>query len=243
MRSPTGAENYLSDPVDGSRIRFRLDGNGWSCSTSDAQLTRSHAQSNQELRYDLFLGGDCLPVVDSAGALDGADLTVTLTTGCTQRPYQLFGTKCTSVTLPEFDYVGLVATTNTVNAAPYSEISINAAVNGDGQPLDQATSTSFDVFGPVILPRADLDIHWLGGVFPNRPIIAGRLQVHGLGSDMAAGATMGIVCCTPLEGAGVLEASIDSVVRARAIVRTDDALPGEVTILDWKLCGRGGCGP
>ena len=63
MRSPTGAENYLSDPVDGSSIDFRLDGDGWSCSTSDTQLTRSHAQSNQELRYDLFSGGDCLPVV------------------------------------------------------------------------------------------------------------------------------------------------------------------------------------
>jgi selenophosphate synthetase-related protein len=50
-----------------------------------------------------------------------------------------------------------------------------------------------------------------------------------------------VVCCTPLEGAGVLEARIGPVIRAEAIVRTDDATPGKVTILDWKLCGRGGC--
>ncbi len=244
MRSPTGAENYLSDPVDGSSIDFRVDGDGWSCSTSDTQLTRSHSQSNQELRYDLFSGGDCLPVVSDGASLDGADLTVTLRTGCTQSPYLLFGTKCTSVTLPEFDVVGLVATTNTVSSAPYSEVTIDVALGADGQPADVPGSSSFDTFGPVVLPSADLDIHWLGGTF-NRPLFGGRLQVGGLGSDMnqdgGTDAEMGVVCCTPLEGAGVLEARIGSVIRAEAIVRTDDANPGRVDILDWKLCGRGGC--
>jgi hypothetical protein len=102
---------------------------------------------------------------------------------------------------------------------------------------------SFDVFGDTRLPRSDLDIRWAGSHF-SRPLFGGTLQVNGLGSSMAAGADSGIVCCSPRAGSGVIEADVGGYTRGQAAVRVlGDPVGGvrPVTILDWKLCGRGGC--
>jgi hypothetical protein len=239
LRAPTNAENFLSDPVDGARMTFDvLDGGTRVCGLQ----VDSHANSNRELRYDLF-DGDCADQLATAGSVAGKDLRITFRTGCAQ--LSNFGSlpnlndpsKCASVALPALDVVELVARTSTVTARPpTSQVTVNVGAAA-------AAGTSFDVYGDTRLPRSDLDIRWAGTHY-SRPLFGGNLQVNGLGSSMAAGADSGIVCCSPRAGSGVIEADVGGYTRGQAAVRVaGDPVGGAraVTILDWKLCGRGGC--
>jgi type II secretory pathway pseudopilin PulG len=80
LRAPTNVENFLSDPVDGARMAFDvLDGGSRICGLE----VDSHANSNRELRYDLF-DGDCADQLATAGSVAGKDLRITFRTGCAQ---------------------------------------------------------------------------------------------------------------------------------------------------------------
>jgi len=140
------------------------------------------------------------------------------------------------VAIPKLDFIGLSIRTDVNTVAPPPSI-ITVATEANA---------SFDAFGPVLLPTTDLDIYWNGAHF-SRPIFGDRLQVHGLGSAQGAGGQVGIVCCTIREGAAVLQATVDGSVRAQAVIQVDPDESADVgnrravKILDWKLCGRGGC--
>lgn len=255
MRSPESERNVVTDSADGTAVDFTLrTADGQECSTDDGLLQhRSHAQSDGELRYDLFLEGDCATKVATLGQVTGGTLQATIRTGCVGES-QLDGSlvrpvlepgnpdRCRSVRVPVIDDLGLVVRTNVVrDRPPSSTITVDTAIAGNADPA------SFDVFGPVLLPRTDLDVIWRGEHYA-RPLIGDRLQVHGLGSAQSdAASVVGVVCCNPFEGVGFLQATIDGVPRAQAVVEVDTTAAGTlttprpVTILDWKLCGRGGC--
>ena len=255
MRARPADPNVVTDPADGTLVRFAFrTADGRECATSTEPVHhRSQVQSTAELRYDLLADGDCAEVLRTFGDLDGGSLTATFRTGCTgvsqwwgvERPSRNPGdpSQCRSVKVPVVDDLGLVARSDVVrNRPPSSTITVRTTPGGSGP------GASFDVFGPVLLPRTDLEVNWSGGHFA-RPLFGGRLQVHGLGSRQVDGASVGVVCCNPYEGTGVLEARIDGVTRARAVVRVDAtaegsaAAPRRVAILDWQLCGRSGCDP
>ena len=84
------------------------------------------------------------------------------------------------------------------------------------------------------------------------PVFSTDLGLHGLGSQMAPGGSMGGVCCTPASSRTVeLVATIDGVERLTARVMFGDvdtsgpvpvpALGRQVDVLRWLRCGSTGC--
>ena len=145
--------------------------------------------------------------------------------------------------LPEFDRIQLDVTAALVQRAPVAEVTIDAAPSGDG--------SSFHVFGDTLTPDLDLDLRWRGAV-TELPVFGGVMSIRSLGSTQAAGATMGAVCCSPPAVTTLLlEAIIDSAVRAEAqlyVGRPGSALtpptsPPDasrlrrlVSVRDWTFC-------
>ncbi len=246
FRGPADQTSYLADPIDNGLIQVELvDASGQTvCSTAEDTVTKAYTQSNQYLRFDLIAPGNC-GQLRTVGQLDGLNLELTYRVGCavfslTGMPVYDVNGNCVSVPLPKVDEVALSVGTDTVTGRPpYSSVTTNTA-----------DSTSFDVFGPVLLPLSDLDVHysgptsWPGGF--GRPTFEGPLQVHGLGVDQA-GAEQGVVCCVVGRDAAVLVARVNGQVRAQAAVRVNPAAVGSPTarrpvdVLSWKLCNRVGC--
>ena len=245
LRGPSNEVSYLADPSDGGLTKVEiLDTAGNPvCSTSEDQVTRAYGQSNQYLRYDLIGAGNCATALQTAGQLQGLGLRVSFRTGCsvlslTNAPV-IVGNDCAGVPIPKVDSVSLSVGTDSVSARPpYSSVSV-----------DMADRTSFDAFGPVLLPKSDLDVRWVGAVSAgnsSRPLFNGPLQVHGLGIEQL-GAQQGTVCCVVGRDAAVLVARVDGEVRAQAAVRVNPVVIGTPTtrraveVLSWKLCNRVGC--
>jgi len=234
LRGPTNEISYLADPIDGGSMTATLTtADGSTCTAS----TPSYGQSGAYVRYDL-ISGSCASKVITADQLDDAQLQVSITTGCTvpSAPFPPAGT-CSSVGIPKVDHLALSVGTDTYHGpTPYSSVTSSA--------FDQ---TSFDVFGPALMPTADLDINWNGVPDVTRPLFDGPLQVHGLGVRQAASAAQGTICCVIDNTAAVLVASVDGDVRAQSAIRVDTGVIGSVTnrrpveILSWQLCGRNGC--
>ncbi|UDY37956.1 hypothetical protein [Dermatobacter hominis] len=246
IRGPVNEVSFLADPVDGGLMKVELVDPGTGavvCSTGEDQSTRAYGQSNQYLRFDLISPGNC-GQLQTASQLQGLRLRLSYRTGCallslTNAPV-IQGSDCAGVPIPKVDSVSLSVGTNTVTSRPpYSSVSV-----------DTSNGTSFDVFGPVVLPRSDLDVRWVGttswlGGF-SRPIFEGKLQVHGLGVDQIGG-EQGVVCCVAGRDAAVLVARVDGEIRAQAAIRVNPAAQGSasarrgVEVLSWKICGRNGC--
>ena len=144
---------------------------------------------------------------------------------------------------PDIDSVQLTTVTNTYSRAETSTVTVDAAGG--------ASSASFNVYGRTWMPLADLDINW-NGPATTAPLFSQDLVLHGLGSTMASGAAMGIVCCTPASSRTVeLVATIDGVERLTARVLFGDvdtsgpvpvpALGRQVDVLRWLRCANTGC--
>jgi hypothetical protein len=246
IRGPINEVSYLADPIDGGLMKVELVDPGTGavvCSTGEDQSTRAYGQSNQYLQFDLISPGNC-GQLQTASQLQGLRLRLSYRTGCallslTGAPV-IQGSDCAGVPIPKVDSVSLAVGTNTVTARPpYSSVSV-----------DTSNATSFDVFGPVILPKSDLDVRWVGttswlGGF-SRPVFEGKLQVHGLGVKQL-GPEQGVVCCVVGRDAAVLVARVNGEVRAQAAIRVNPSVQGTVTdrrnvdVLSWKICGRNGC--
>jgi hypothetical protein len=244
MRAGTDTlPNLISDPHDGAKVRLTLTSGSNTCNLLDSSAAaQSFDQSNQTLRYELNSSGNCIPSISTVGQLADATLRASFVTGCLTEgstwPVLKPGdpSKCKSVPVPAIDVLGISFRTDlNTQKPPPSSITV---ATGSG--------TSFDAFGPVLLPASDLDINWNGDHY-SRPVFGDHLQVRALGSQQGSGGQVGIVCCSIREGAAVLQASVDGTVRAQAVIQVDPdgtgtvAVPRAVRILDWKLCGRGGC--
>jgi hypothetical protein len=231
---------WVADPIDDASTTLTLTlSGGQTCALTYA----GYSQSNQESEYDLLKGGPsgCGDILTDISQLQGSSIAIKLTSGCAWiNNFRLVpgaDGRCGTVTMPDFQYVALIATTtDTITRPPRSEIAVNAAPTG--------ASTDFHVYGDTILPKTDLDLHWKGTA-PATPLFGGSLVVFGLGSDMTATASMGTVCCTPTTtGALRLRATVNGAVRAEAVVKVDSPGAGgvrPVTVQDWQLCGTGGC--
>ena len=245
LRGPANELSYLADPVDGGLTKVELLKSTGEvvCSTPEDLLTRAYGQSNQYQRFDLITPGNCasLQTVDQ---LQGLNLRVSFRTGCAYlsgiNAPVIVGDDCASVPIPKVDSVSISVGTDSVSARPpYSSVSV-----------DVADQTSFDAFGPVLLPRSDLDVRWVGTTsWPSgisRPVFEGKLQLHGLGVQQL-GPRQGVVCCVVGRDAAVLVARVNGEVRAQAAIRVNPAVIGSATsrrpveVLSWKLCSRVGC--
>ena len=237
LAGPANEISYLADPVDGGSTTLTITAaDGQTCQPPAGSATgQTYGQSNAFIRYDLIAGG-CAGVVNKASQLEGAKVELSIRSGCAtpQLPFPPAGS-CSSVALPKVDQMVLVVGTDTYKGVtPYSSISV-----------DTANHTSFDVFGPVELPKSDLDVLWKGTTYA-RPLFAGRLQVNGLGVRQI-GPEQGSVCCILDDDVAVLVATVGGNTRAQAAIRVDPAAPGSATsrrpveILSWKLCVRTGC--
>jgi hypothetical protein len=230
---------WVSDPNDESSTEFRLTlADGRSCTVTYT----GYSHSNQETQFDLLAGGGCAGVVTRLSDLNGSSLRIRLVTGCAwwggTRLTPGADGRCGTVAMPEFQYAALTATTTTATARPpTSVVTVDARPTGGG--------SVFHVFGDTVVPRSDIDLRWQG-LRPQIPLFNGSLVAHGLGSQMSAGAQMGVVCCSSPTRAVRLRASVDGQPRAEAVVQIDPPpAPGQrrrLVVQDWQLCGIGNCG-
>jgi hypothetical protein len=143
--------------------------------------------------------------------------------------------------LPTFDYVRLIATTNTVKDT------VNMSVK-----IDEVNESSFRVYGTTNLPRANLLVDW-AGTATAEALFNGQLTVRAVGSTQAPTATeVGVLCCGPMSPTIRVNAFTDTppvegdpgsgVIRGTARIRLDPGPGGsEVTVTDWQLCHLDGC--
>lgn len=234
MRGPANELSFLADPVDGGKTTLTLTTeDGSKCTVA----SDSYGQSNGYVRYDL-LTGSCASKVITAEQLKNSSLQLTITTGCTvpQAALPPAG-KCSSVGIPKVDHLALLVGTDTYHGAT-PPISVTSNPGG---------ATSFDVFGPVLLPSTDLNVTWGGTADPSRPIFDGKLMVHGLGVVQQPGAVQGSVCCVVDNSAAVLVARVNGAQRGQAAIRIDPTTVGTVTlrrpveVATWQLCSRASC--
>lgn len=230
--------NRVSDPVDQTATVWELTlKGGQTCTVRN----EGYSRSAQSIAVDLLdPHGTCRAAVERVDQLVGASLRMNLVTDClwygaSRAPKDAQG-RCDMVRPPDLDRVALQVTSDTTTRAPMSEVSV-----------DVAHGTSFNVYGDTQLSATDLNVHWKGTV-NERPVFGGLLSVNGLGSDQAAGATMGVVCCTPrtirlvrvtAEVAGVERAGTDLDVDPP--VMASPAGIRAISVLDWKYCGGAGC--
>ncbi len=236
--APNGTTlDWASDPGDGTRTDLIVTlASGATCTVSSGGYSHSATES----QFDLLGAGTCKGVIKNLADLNGSSVKIQLTTGCAvpkvtdlTKP-----TECVSVQLPQFQYVSLVATSSDVQTDPPSSLVTVSAAAG----------TDFHAFGTTVLPNTALQVRWAGGVdATSRPLFFGSLVVKSLSSTMAAGASMGVVCCQPPPSDLTrIEASVGGRVRAVAVVSIGAAGSGPggtrtVDVQDWQLCITGSC--
>ena len=133
-------------------------------------------------------------------------------------------------------------------------------------PATGVTTTSFNVYGKVWLPRSNLDIFWNGDVTEGRPLVRDEIVLGALGSQISAPPVRSqaqvpasdryLVCCDAqrAESRDVrLIATAPSGKRLMALVHFVDIVEGEtpsdteyfpgyqVEIRDWQTCDEGRC--
>jgi hypothetical protein len=157
---------------------------------------------------------------------------------------------------PSVDLISLEATSGTiVGTPPSSRFTINARTPGSG-----VSTSSFNVYGRVLMPRSNLDLFWQGDVTEGIPLITDELVVGSLGSTITkppvrssidgSAAERYLVCCTIAQAVSrevILEATANQrKLRARVYFsdRNDEGgrSPGfRAQIRDWQICDEGRC--
>lgn len=233
----TTGQSWVSDPVDDSRTQIQVTLRGGTTCTVESS---GYSHSAQESHYDLLRGTpNCAATITDLAQLAGASVRVRYITGCAwiggaRAPVGSDG-RCVVVSLPELQYVGLVATSASAGATPPSTVTVSGGAG-----------TDFHAFGAATLPRAALQVRWNGTAEPATPLFFGSLVVASLDSRMAAGAQMGVVCCEPPRSDQVkVEAAVDGRTRGVAVLAVDpraDGQPGHsVVVQDWQLCVTATC--
>ncbi len=246
IESPDSGHSWASDEIDSTwvRVDLNLPANGTRPARTCSVTEPGFARSSRAVHVDLFrTGGECRPLVERAGELRGATVNVSIRSNCMWiggAPAGQIDGRCVQVRLPEFDRIQLDVTPALVQRAPSALVSIDASAGASG--------SSFNVFGDALTPDLDLDLRWRGAV-TELPVFGGVMSIRSLGSTQTAGATMGVVCCSPPPVTTLLlEAIIDSEVRAEAqlyVGRPGSAPPAagtppqqrrQVLVRDWTFC-------
>lgn len=219
-------------------LRFELIGPAGTCVVQHPGFSRS----NTGVHVDLFdSGGTCRGMIDTVADLVGAQLRMTIQTGCIlvdgspiRDPFN--AARCNVVRLPDLDRIALSVTSDTVSEPTHSVVTVDAGAG-----------TSFTVFGDTLMPRTDLDVHWRGEATA-LPVFGGHLSIRSVGSEMHGDAQMGVLCCSP-PATTALRAYVDDRVAAVAHVVAGgvvDSPPAggpvrSVAVLDWRYCAGGRC--
>jgi hypothetical protein len=162
---------------------------------------------------------------------------------------------------PSIQQISLDVSSDTISAAPASSrITVNART-----PATGVSTTSFNVYGKVWMPRSNVDVLWNGDVTEGRPLVRDELVVGALGSQILAppvrsqsgvgDADRYLVCCDARKAESrdvKLVATAPSGQRLVALVHFVDVIDGEVgearyfpghqvEIRDWQTCDEGRC--
>lgn len=258
LESQDAGQSWASNEVDSTwvRVDLELPAAGPAPAATCSVTQNGFSRSRRAIHVDLFpAGGTCRALVERSGRLQGASATVSIRSRCMwwtnpfsqqfeRMPTDLDG-DCNQVRLPEFDRIQLDVTPALIQRPPSAQVTIDATTAGSG--------ASFTVFGDTLTPDLDVDLRWRGAV-TDLPVFGGVMSVRSLGSTQDAGATMGVVCCSPPAVSTVLlEAMIGSVVEAEAQLfvgrpgsgGTTAATPPQVpqllrsvAIRDWSYCSN-----
>ncbi len=252
VESTTSGRSWASNEVDSTwvRVDLTLPPDGATPAQTCSVTQNGFSRSVRAVHIDLFPeGGTCRALVERVGQLQGATATVSIRSRCMwwtnflsgqfeRMPTDLAG-NCNQVRLPEFDRIRLDVTPASVQRPPSAEVTVDARPTTDG--------TSFTVLGDTLTPDLDIDVRWRGAI-TDLPVFGGTMSIRSLGSSQAAGATMGVVCCTPPAVTTLLlEAMIDSVVTAEAQLYVGRPGSGgappqvpelrrSVAVRDWSYC-------
>ena len=186
-------------------------------------------------------GGASAPDARGASWLEGATVSATMRLDCIN-PYGSScgdpndGSRLLSYVQPvRIDAVSVVATTDAYNGPVTT-----ARLTVDSAGTSTAASANF--FGPAIMPSTALDVYW-NGTASGASLFGGSVQLFSLGSEMRAGATTDVVCCTRPETdmrKVRVTASIGGTSKLSVAVAIPTDPSREVEVLDWTVCGRNG---
>jgi hypothetical protein len=235
----------------GGRFIVRIAGAG--IPTGSCQVV-SNSTSSVSRTFEVLdeAIGDCASKIDDIRDLAGATVSMSYDFAPLCRVavgifsgYNYDSNICRASDLPylEVDAVTLTARSelNRGDIAADSEW----LVTSDARPADPINSTSFNVFGRVSIPRADLEIRW-DGAPTSEPIFGGTLVVKGIGSSgptnvTAGGAfvsTPGIVCCvlaSPSERVVVINAWTDVSEKAGGGFEGRLSATARVAVEDYRI--------
>ena len=178
--------------------------------------------------------------VADATDLDGASVELTPILGEANCNFYIFGfyAACSGMTYT-VDYAWLQTTIN----APVPPASMATLV-------DATAGNSINYFGPVSVPRSDVEVNWQGGASAS-PIFAGGVEAKGIASwPSKAGVTVGILASPstqPSNRTVLLRARIGGRLRGSALVKVKDATtdaggqikadPGnQLQVVDYRIC-------
>jgi hypothetical protein len=221
---------------DGTRVTVTLTpSSGAACSNTYTGLSNS----TQDVAFDL---STCLAL--TVGQIRGADLTVTTEPACYEAGENWFvngafvwAWRCGGPEQPKVQHVALMLTTDHYEGPVVrSELHVDAPASGAG--------SSANFFGAAYLQRTALDVYW-DGQRSGASIFGGELQLHSLGSQVASGATVDVLCCTKPEvdvRRVKVVAWVGGSARLTATVQLD-RVTSAVSVLDWTVCRRNGSCP
>lgn len=259
----TPVPNVTGDDNPITAVQLRIVGSGASIN-SGSQLNLALTDASGLALCNLSVDGDKLTVPEDGGSFT-FDITVDLSSSCRNiRNLQdlngigaqveaqivprcvvnvLFGisditnrNKCELDNLPRIslDLISLSAK-GTDEGAVGSAFRITS--DASSTPAFEAAPASFNVYGQVSAPLADLDLYWNGtplqsGGGVSDPLFSGTIYFNGMGSRVGPSGSTGIVCC----GAGVAS---ERRVQLRAwtdVSGGSGVLSGTavVTIQDWR---------
>lgn len=255
--------------------------------------TRAILNSTQELTVDLLdvdhivTGGGCDDVdidtmrdlrLDATPAADGVNrvgLSVELALPCLKDWFGNASWRCVStndggrnvvfqVRPPSIQQLSVDVSSDTiVGVGATSSVAVNAQT-----PSASVSSSSFNVYGKVWLPRSNLEVRWNGDVTEGRPLVRDELVVGSLASQITAAPIRDqanipagdryLICCDARKSESrdvKLTATAPSGRKLQAVVHFTDVVAGQsgaanryfpgfrVEVRDWQTCDDGRCTP
>ncbi|MGB3409593.1 MAG: hypothetical protein WBA45_00240 [Microthrixaceae bacterium] len=178
--------------------------------------------------------GNCATVLTNASQLIGASARIDLFTPATANSTDVGIDQIRLSTVSSGRYVG-----------PVAPNLFTMAANPDG-----ASSTSINIFGPVSIPRATLNVRWVGSPAIDSnghvvPLIGAQAVIGSIGSSVGPNGTAGVLCCAPTKPAERIvnlkawvlssDGARTLMGRARVIISDSRWSNSPVRIVDWRL--------
>ncbi|MGB6057062.1 MAG: hypothetical protein WBF71_02270 [Microthrixaceae bacterium] len=222
----------ITIPGSAPAIRATLTlAGGSTCSTEWPATPLSPAGVYLDLRGG---NGNCATVLTNADQLIGASARIDMFTPAAANSTDVGIDQIRLSTVSSGRYVGPVAPNLfTMAASP-----------------DGVSSTSINIFGPISLPRATLNVRWAGSPAIDAnghvvPLIGAQAVVGAVGSSVGPDGTAGVLCCAPTKPAERIvnlkawvlssDGTRTLMGRARVIISDSRWTNSPVRIVDWHL--------